>query len=80
MDPMRHDSLDGHCYEGCSCLADGIAEEISVIGRCIGRANAQKEEDEASGYDVLALDSAEEAEILTRTLERLQRMVKGCKP
>ena len=37
-------------------MNDMIAEEIATIGKAIGRAQAQLAEDEASGYDVLAID------------------------
>ena len=41
-------------------MNDMIAEEIATIGKAIGRAQAQLAEDEASGYDVLAIDDTEE--------------------
>jgi hypothetical protein len=52
-----------------------LQEEITMLGRCIGRAMAQQAEDEASGYDVLASDCADEIRILRRTLGRLEGFV-----
>jgi len=49
-----------------------LTEEIATLGRCLGRAIAQKEEDEKSGYDVLALDGEEEIANLRRTIGRLE--------
>lgn len=50
---------------------DNLIEEVAFMGRILGRAMAQRRDDESSGYDVLVLDDEDEVRVIRRILERL---------
>ena len=50
---------------------DNLIEEVTFMGRILGRAMAQRRDDGSSGYDVLVLGDEDEIRVIRRILERL---------